>query len=68
MRGKLRIMENHLYPKRGIIENAYTPFEVYLIFDIPRLGYIVFCIYPVFFLQKYTPRFKLLFYVYLYFL
>ena len=41
MRGKLRIMENHLYPKRGIIENAYTSFEVYRFFDIPHLGYTV---------------------------
>ena len=61
MRGKLRIIENHLYPKRGIIENAYTSFEVYLIFNIPRLGDIVFCIYPVFFFKN-IPRFKLLFY------
>jgi hypothetical protein len=67
MRGKLRIMENHLYPKRGIIENAYTSFEVYRFFNIPHLGYIVFCIYPVFFFKN-IPRFKLLFYMYLYFI
>ena len=47
MRGKLRIIENQIYPKRGIIENTYTPFGVYRFFNIPRLGYIVFCIYPV---------------------
>jgi hypothetical protein len=55
MRGKLRIMENHLYPKRGIIENAYTSFEVYRFFDIPHLGYIVFCIYTPFFSSKIYP-------------
>ena len=40
MRGKLRIIENQIYPKRGIIENRYTPNGVYMIFNIPRLGYM----------------------------
>jgi hypothetical protein len=66
MRGKLRIIENQIYPKRGIIENAYTSFEVYRFFNIPHLGYIVFCIKPLFF--KNIPRFILLFYMHLYFI
>jgi hypothetical protein len=67
MRGKLRIIENQIYPKRGILENAYTSFGVYRFFNIPRLGYIVFCIYPVFFFKN-ISRFRLLFYMHLYFI
>jgi hypothetical protein len=54
MRGKLRIMENHLHSKRGIIENAYTSFEVNRFFNIPHLGYNNFA-YTPFFSSKIYP-------------